>query len=237
MNKLDKENLHKEIDLIQACIDRMAKNSFLLKGWTITIIAVVLALSEKNVNLFYLCLIVLFPLISFWYLDAFFLYTEKLYRKMYEWIIRERPNSNSEKMYDLNPHRFKNDLKVRKWNKDTKKMEDTDKLENVWTVMRSITLRCFYFIPILLVVIIMATLGINQLVSKCKKDSKNVTAINNQSIPKSATVITTIQSDVYQKNDESLYKTSPSPVKLDVKKTTSKKETREPEIINKYKEK
>ena len=50
MNETDKENLHKEIDLIQECIKRMASNSFLLKGWTISLVAVVLALSEKNVS-------------------------------------------------------------------------------------------------------------------------------------------------------------------------------------------
>lgn len=116
MNQTDKENLHKEIDLIQECIKRMANNSFLLKGWAISLVAVVLTLSEKNVNPYFLGLVVLVPLISFWYLDAFFLYTEKLYRKMYEWVIVERPKYNNDKMYDLNPHRFKNDVKISKWN-------------------------------------------------------------------------------------------------------------------------
>ena len=32
------EELHKEIDLIQGCINRMANNSFLLKGWLVSII-------------------------------------------------------------------------------------------------------------------------------------------------------------------------------------------------------
>jgi len=162
MNQADKENLHKEIDLIQECIKRMASNSFLLKGWAVSLVAVVLSLSEKNVSPYFLGLVVLVPLISFWYLDAFFLYTEKLYRKMYEWVITERPKSNVEKMYDLNPHRFKNDLKINKWNKKTKQMEDTGKNESVWTVMWSVTLRYFYFITISLVVLILMLLFINQ---------------------------------------------------------------------------
>ena len=162
MNKTDKENLHKEIDLIQECIKRMASNSFLLKGWTISLVAVVLALSEKNVSPYFLGLVILVPLMSFWYLDAFFLYTEKLYRKMYEWVIAERPKSNNNKMYDLNPHRFKNELKVRRWNKCNQKMEDTDKNESVWSVMWSITLRCFYFIPLVLVILILVILFFNQ---------------------------------------------------------------------------
>lgn len=162
MNQTNKENLHKEIDLIQECIKRMANNSFLLKGWTISLVAVVLALSEKNVNPYFLGLVVLVPLISFWYLDAFFLYTEKLYRKMYEWVITERPKSNNEKMYDLNPHRFKNELKVKKWNKKTQQMED--KKETICTVMWSVTLRCFYFIPTILVILVLLTL----LLSECR---------------------------------------------------------------------
>lgn len=162
MNQANKENLHKEIDLIQECIKRMANNSFLLKGWTISLVAVVLALSEKNVNPYFLGLIVLVPLVSFWYLDAFFLYTEKLYRKMYEWVITERPKSNNEKMYDLNPHRFKNELKVKKWNKKTQQMED--KKETICTVMWSVTLRCFYFIPTILVILVLLTL----LLSECR---------------------------------------------------------------------
>jgi hypothetical protein len=162
MNQADKENLHKEIDLIQECIKRMANNSFLLKGWAVSLVAVVLSLSEKNVSPYFLGLVVLVPLISFWYLDAFFLYTEKLYRKMYEWVIAERPKSNIDKMYDLNPHRFKNDLKISKWNKKSKQMEDTGKSESVWTVMWSVTLRSFYFIPISLVILVLVVLLISQ---------------------------------------------------------------------------
>lgn len=51
---MDNDVLHKEIDLIQACITRMASNSFLLKGWAVSIIAVILALSglKKQLPLF-----------------------------------------------------------------------------------------------------------------------------------------------------------------------------------------
>ena len=80
---MDKEVLHKEIDLIQGCITRMAQNSFLIKGWALTIVTVVLALTEKIVDSIYLCLVILIPLMGFWYLDAFFLQTERMYRKMY----------------------------------------------------------------------------------------------------------------------------------------------------------
>lgn len=144
MNVVDKVNLHKEIDLIQACITRMANNSFLIKGWAISIIAVVLALSDKNTSAPFLALIVLIPLLSFWYLDSFFLHTERMYREMYAWVINERSDGSKSKMYDLNPHRFK-DLKDKNGRAVTR-----------MTVMFSETLLAFYGIPVFLTLVIMA---------------------------------------------------------------------------------
>lgn len=145
MKKLDKENLHKEIDLIQACINRMAHNSFLVKGWAISIVVVGLALVDKKIDPLLIGIIILIPLLSFWWLDAFFLYTEKLYRKLYKWVISERPNENDAEMYDLNPHRFKNLLF------QFKNGASTNKIESQRSVAWSSTLRTFYFIPILLI--------------------------------------------------------------------------------------
>jgi len=144
---IEKEVIHKEIDLIQACITRMANNSFLLKGWTISLIAVILALTEKALNPIFLCLILLIPLISFWYLDAFFLRTEKMYREMYKWVLEQRKNNNSEKLYDLNPHRF------------------IKEVDSTLRVMWSITLRCFYGIPFFIVVMIIFAQSYKSIVS------------------------------------------------------------------------
>lgn len=138
MENHNTEVIHKEIDLIQSCISRMAQNSFLIKGWALTVVTVVLALMEKNIDPIYLCLVLLMPLIAFWYLDAFFLQTEKMYRKMYEWIIDVRPKNDFSLLYDLNPHRFK------------------DKVDSRKKVMWSITLRVFYGIPLLIVLAIIA---------------------------------------------------------------------------------
>lgn len=130
------EAVHKEIDLIQSCINRMAHNSFLIKGWTITIVAVVLALAEKLTDSTYLCFVVLIPIISFWYLDAFFLQTEKMYRKMYEWVLDARKKEDDSYLYDLNLHRFK------------------EHVDSRFKIMRSITLRVFYGIPFFIVLVI-----------------------------------------------------------------------------------
>lgn len=138
MSESNNDILHKEIDLIQSCISRMAQNSFLIKGWAITLVTVVLALMEKTIDPIYLCLVLFIPLVAFWYLDAFFLQTEKMYRKMYEWVIVARPKNDLSQLYDLNPHRYK------------------DKVDSRKKVMWSITLRIFYGIPLLMVLAILA---------------------------------------------------------------------------------
>ncbi|MCX6732897.1 MAG: hypothetical protein NTV98_05145 [Candidatus Roizmanbacteria bacterium] len=73
----------KHLDFIQIIITRMAVNSFLLKGWTITLIAGVFALSAKDSDHRYI-LIAYFPVIIFWFLDGYYLYEERLFRSVYD---------------------------------------------------------------------------------------------------------------------------------------------------------
>jgi len=103
----DLTSLHKEIDLIQNCISRMAQNSFLIKGWAITLIVITWAILGKESLSSFALLILLIPIIGFWGLDAYFLWVERKYRKMYEWVLDNRLNQKShESLYDLNPNRF-----------------------------------------------------------------------------------------------------------------------------------
>lgn len=135
------EEIHKEIDLIQACITRMAQNSFKIKGWFVSIYAVILALLPEKVNVFLVCITLIAVNIIFWYLDGFFLRTEKVYRKIYDWVLEKRPQNNRELMYQLNPSKF---------------IGKIEKVESVWQVMWSRTLRWFYLIPLVIVVIVFA---------------------------------------------------------------------------------
>ena len=98
--------LDKEIELIQSCINRMAQNSFMIKGWTISLVAVVLALLPETVDFRILSIICMVSTICFWFLDAFYLRTEKLYRRKYEWIIANRIET-LDFSYDLNPYNSK----------------------------------------------------------------------------------------------------------------------------------
>ena len=66
-----KEIMYKEIDLIQNCITRMAQNSFMVKGWLISLVAVVFALLPEKFDIYILCVVGCVIVLVFWYLDAF----------------------------------------------------------------------------------------------------------------------------------------------------------------------
>lgn len=78
-------NKHKHLDFVQAAINRMAGNLFLLKGWSITLIAALFALAAKDSNKFYV-LIAYFPLFIFWSLDGYFLSQERKFRALYDYV-------------------------------------------------------------------------------------------------------------------------------------------------------
>lgn len=71
------------LEMIQAVITRMAGNSFSLKGWAVTLVAGLFALSSKDANQFYY-LVTYIPILVFWYLDAYYLCQERMYRNLYE---------------------------------------------------------------------------------------------------------------------------------------------------------
>lgn len=71
------------LEMIQGVISRMANNSFLLKGWAVTLVAGIFALAEKDADKLYF-IIAYIPIIVFWGLDAYYLLQERLYRTLYE---------------------------------------------------------------------------------------------------------------------------------------------------------
>lgn len=78
---MDKTIAH--LGFIQGIITRMGTNSFLLKGWSVTLVAAMFALAVKDADKRFM-LISYFPILVFWALDGFFLHQEKLFRKLYE---------------------------------------------------------------------------------------------------------------------------------------------------------
>lgn len=98
------EILHKEIDLIQNCITRMASNSFLIKGWYFTLILGFFVFGYEKIPINIVILISFIITIIFWILDTFFLQLERKYREKYNWVIQNRKFSNKF-FYNLNPNK------------------------------------------------------------------------------------------------------------------------------------
>jgi hypothetical protein len=107
-NKNLKEYMLKEIDIIQNIINRMAFNSFVVKGWAITLIVVTLLFRGSKYQVW----IAFIPLVVFWFLDSYFLQQERLYRKLYEWVIKNRLKTE-ENLFNMNTDRFKTDVQSR----------------------------------------------------------------------------------------------------------------------------
>lgn len=82
----------KHLEFIQNVITRMNANSFMIKGWTVTIVAALLALSvskSTDVPSYYFICISTVVITVFWVLDAFYLSQEKQYRALYNKVITE----------------------------------------------------------------------------------------------------------------------------------------------------
>ena len=71
------------LQIIQGVINRLSQNSFLLKGWTVVLVAGLFALAAGDSEILFVYLAYL-PVIAFWCLDAYFLRQERLYRALYD---------------------------------------------------------------------------------------------------------------------------------------------------------
>lgn len=76
------ENKRKHLEFIQGVITRMAGNLFFLRGWTITLIAALLAFFIKGIDLEHMIYLSVLILI-FWILDGYFLTQERLFKALY----------------------------------------------------------------------------------------------------------------------------------------------------------
>lgn len=109
---MDKDKLEKlmieEIKLVQDILKRMSANSFLIKGWTLTLVVATLLFKadDKVAKQIPLACI---PLFMFWFLDTYYLRQEKLFRRLHCWIIKHRLNTD-EFLLDFATSRFEKDV-------------------------------------------------------------------------------------------------------------------------------
>lgn len=73
----------KHLDYIQGVINRLNSNSFLIKGWTITLTSALFAASA-TLNNPAISLIAIFPILLFWILDSIYISNERCYISLYE---------------------------------------------------------------------------------------------------------------------------------------------------------
>lgn len=107
------ENKRKHLEFIQTVITRMNHNSFLIKGWSLTIVAGLLVLSlnytEKILvpfNIFVKSVIILsvFSTLFFWLLDTYYLRQERLFRHLFDDI---RQKNEDQIDFDMNTNKFR----------------------------------------------------------------------------------------------------------------------------------
>lgn len=128
----------KHLEFIQNIITRMGHNSFLIKGWCITIIAALFAITANTgKNIF--VLVAFFPLIYFWLLDSYYLQQERKFRVLYDDACKE--DFPIFQMIPYDESIFANKCKL-----------------SYWAVFFSKTMLMFYFSLIIMVVLLFAFL-------------------------------------------------------------------------------
>lgn len=78
----------KHLEFIQLVITRMNVNSFLIKGWTVTLVAALFALAAKDSNIAYVTITYISTPIL-WLLDGYYLSQERQYRALYNTVSRK----------------------------------------------------------------------------------------------------------------------------------------------------
>ena len=96
-------NKIKHLEMIQNIISRMSKNSFMVKGWSLTLASLLIAFGTQ-LQIGILCPILFVPIILFACLDSYYLQQERKFRELYE-IVRLKDDT----LIDFDMH-FTNDI-------------------------------------------------------------------------------------------------------------------------------
>ena len=99
------EKVVEHLKIIQAVIDRQGRNNLWVKTWSLALIVAAMALIAKHdVQNPYFVLALVLPVLGFWILDGYFLWQERLFRKVYDDI---RIQSDTDFQMDPLKHRNK----------------------------------------------------------------------------------------------------------------------------------
>ena len=102
----------KHLDYIQNTIARMSHNSFLLKGWAVTLVGALFALSQKDIDSG-ITVIAMLLTMMFWGLDVYYLSKEHLFRLLYDEVRLKDPDEIDFAMMPTEPRSSHTDIVVK----------------------------------------------------------------------------------------------------------------------------
>lgn len=105
---MNNDNKLKHLEFIQNTITRMASNSFMLKGWCVTIVSALIALSIKESD-YRLYLAAFIPVVVFWILDSYYLWLEKVFRDLYKEVAKKN-DEEIDFLFSINKYKHKKDF-------------------------------------------------------------------------------------------------------------------------------
>ncbi len=76
----------KHLEFIQSAVNRLAANSFQMKGWMLTIVSALLGFFAESGNTKF-ALVAILPVLVFWGLDAYYLQQERKFRGIYNDVV------------------------------------------------------------------------------------------------------------------------------------------------------
>ena len=100
------EDIRKHLEFIQTIITRMNTNSFQIKGWTISIVTLILAIYASTKN-YYFVLTGIFPILIFWFLDTYYLTQERKFRGLYNDVAGVSDKPKKIKPFEMRPDLYK----------------------------------------------------------------------------------------------------------------------------------
>lgn len=96
---------------VQATITRMSQNSFVVRGWSVTLVSVLFAIALTRPHSGSpVAIVTLLPALIFWGLDAFYLHRERLFRELYRDVAARLDSTRSEQsgalLFDMRTERY-----------------------------------------------------------------------------------------------------------------------------------
>jgi hypothetical protein len=81
----------KHLEMIQGVVARLAGNSFLIKGWALTLTGAFLGFAVDREDSA-LAIAAFGPILFFWGLDAYYLWAERMFRELYRQVRNQDPS-------------------------------------------------------------------------------------------------------------------------------------------------